>query len=95
MKIRSKRSLYRETSYIYVLVSNKSMEVDDGLLFFLGEVSPLDIRPEIVGPSEPATLSAPVQACKLGQSSPTPMPISFYVFHQLFILLRCPWPFLY
>jgi hypothetical protein len=38
------------------------VELDDGLLLLQAELAPLDVRPEVVGPPEPAALTASLQA---------------------------------
>ena len=38
------------------------MEVDDEVLLLLGEAAPLEIRPQVVDPSQPAALAASLQA---------------------------------
>lgn len=43
------------------------MEVENGLLFFWGEVASLDVWPQVVGPSEPAALAASIKSCKRGE----------------------------
>lgn len=40
------------------------MKLDDEFIFFFGEVSSLEIRSEVVYPSEPATLAASKQTYK-------------------------------
>jgi hypothetical protein len=37
------------------------MEADDELLLRLGQQAPLEVRPEVVGPPQPAALPAPQQ----------------------------------
>jgi hypothetical protein len=39
------------------------MQVDDELLLGVGEQAPLEVRPQVVGPPEPAALPAPQQPC--------------------------------
>ena len=39
------------------------MELDDDVLFLLGDVPPLDVRPKVVDPPQPAALAAPEQPC--------------------------------
>jgi hypothetical protein len=34
------------------------VELDDGLLLLQRELAPLDVRPQVVGPPEPAALAA-------------------------------------
>lgn len=41
-------------------VPHELVKLDDELDFFRGETSPLDVRAEIVKPSQSATLPAPV-----------------------------------
>ncbi|THU44349.1 hypothetical protein C4D60_Mb02t06470 [Musa balbisiana] len=72
----------------------KGVEVDNELLLFLGELASLDIRSEVIGPPEPATLPAAVQAGQLGDAMPAPPPMLLHVINELPVLLRCPWPLL-
>ena len=37
------------------------MEADDEILLLLGEAAPLEVRPQVVDPSQPAALAAPLQ----------------------------------
>ena len=39
------------------------MELDDGLLLLEGEAAALDVRPQVVGPPQPAALPAPREPC--------------------------------
>jgi hypothetical protein len=50
---------------IVVLVAKDGVEPEDCLLFLIAELSSLDIWPQVVGPSQPAALSAPVQSCEM------------------------------
>jgi hypothetical protein len=45
------------------------VEVEDGLLLLLRELAPLDVRPQVVGPSQPAALAAPVQPWRVPKAS--------------------------
>ena len=38
------------------------MEADDEILLLLGEAAPLEVRPQVVDPSQPAALAASLQA---------------------------------
>jgi hypothetical protein len=40
-------------------VAEERVELDDGLLLLERELAPLDVRPQVVGPPEPAALAAP------------------------------------
>lgn len=77
-------------SYCRPLVSKNCMELENGLLLIKRKLSPLYIRPQIVGPSKPATFATPEQPCILGEGTPTPMTMLLYVVHKLLIFLRCP-----
>ena len=44
-------------------VAEQRVELDDGLLLLQAELAPLDVRPEVVRPPEPAALAAPLQPC--------------------------------
>ena len=41
------------------------MKLNDGLLFLQAELAPLDVRPQVVCPSQSAALPAPLQACRI------------------------------
>ena len=47
--------------YGSLLVADDGVELDDGLLLLRREGPALDVRPEVVGPPQPAALAAPVQ----------------------------------
>jgi hypothetical protein len=38
------------------------VEADDEILLLLGEAAPLEVRPQVVDPSQPAALTASLQA---------------------------------
>ena len=44
-------------------VSKGGVKHDDDVLFLLGDVPPLDVRPKVVDPPQPAALAAPEQPC--------------------------------
>ena len=41
------------------------MKLDDEFIFFLCEIAALEVRAEVVYPSQPATLAAPEQPYKI------------------------------
>jgi hypothetical protein len=45
----------------YLPVAKGGVELDDHLLLLLGDVAPLQIRPKVVDPSQPAALPASQQ----------------------------------
>ena len=45
-----------------LLVSKKGMEIENCLFFFLGKFPSLNIRPQIICPSKPATLPTSLKA---------------------------------
>ena len=49
-------------------VAEERVELDDGLLLLERELAPLDVRPQVVGPPEPAALAAPLQPCSPARS---------------------------
>lgn len=53
------------------------MEADDELLLLLGEAASLEIRPQVVDPSQPATLATPLQSCTQQLSN------THYIIHTL------------
>jgi hypothetical protein len=42
-----------------ILVAEQLVELDDELVLFLGEVAPLQVRPQVVDPPQSAALPAP------------------------------------
>jgi hypothetical protein len=44
-------------------VPEGGVELDDDVLFLLGDVAPLHVGPQVVDPSQPAALAAPKQPC--------------------------------
>ncbi len=44
-------------------VAEESVEPEDELLLVAGDVAPLDPRPQVVEPPQPAALPAPLQPC--------------------------------
>lgn len=48
---------------MYILIAEDGVEGNDGLFFLRSEVASLDVRPEIVNPSQTAALAAPVEPC--------------------------------
>jgi hypothetical protein len=46
-----------------VLVAERVVQLDEGLLLLGGEVAALEVRAEVVDPPQPAALSAPEQTC--------------------------------
>lgn len=75
-------------------VPEKSVELDDGLLLLQAELAPLDVRPEVVRPPEPAALAAPLQPGLGGQRAPAAVALLLNVGQQLLVLLRRPRPLL-
>jgi hypothetical protein len=47
----------------WVPVAKRGVELDDHLFLLLRDVPPLEIRPQVVDPSQPAALPAPQQPC--------------------------------
>ena len=45
-------------------VAEGLVEADDTVLLVGGEVAPLDVRPQVVDPPQPAALPAPQQPCR-------------------------------
>lgn len=66
--------------------------MDDQLFFLRGEGTTLEVRSEVVDPTESTALPASLQAGIPGHIAPTPLPICYHVVHQLVILLRRPQP---
>lgn len=69
------------------------MELDDELVLFLGEVSTLKVRPEIVDPTETATFAAPKKSSGFGKRSPAAFAMSFNVSYEPLVLFFRPCSF--
>ena len=54
-----------------LLVADDGVELDDGLLLRGAEGPALDVRPEVVGPPQPAALAVPVQPCMRANAKPS------------------------
>lgn len=61
---------------MYILIAEDGVEGNDGLFFLRSEVASLDVRPEIVNPSQTAALAAPVEPCTY----------ILYKFHEFFCI---------
>lgn len=48
-----------------LLVSNDGMEIENGFFFFLGKFASLNIWPQIICPSKPATLPTSVKTWEI------------------------------
>jgi hypothetical protein len=75
------------------LVADEGVEFDDELVFFFREASTLQIRTQVVYPSEPAALSASQQPCGLGKRTPAPLAVGSNVSDEAVIFLFSPGPF--
>jgi predicted component of type VI protein secretion system len=73
-------------------VAEESLEVDDELLLLLSEVPPLDPRPEVVRPPEPAALAATHHPGVGRHGAPVAGAVLLDVGDQHQVLLRRPWP---
>jgi|APAra0007618257_1042622.scaffolds.fasta_scaffold00859_16 hypothetical protein len=69
------------------------MELDDEFVFFLGEVSTLKVRPEIVDPPETAALATAKKSGGFGERSPAAFSMSFNVGDEPLVLFFRPCSF--
>lgn len=69
------------------------MELDYELVLFLGEVSTLKVRPEIVDPPETAAFATPKKAGGFGERSPAAFAMCFNVSYEPLVLFFCPCSF--
>ena len=69
------------------------MEFDDERVLFLGKVSTLKVRPEIVYPPETAAFATPEKAGGFGERSPAAFAMSFNVSYEPLVLFFCPCSF--
>lgn len=68
------------------------MKFDDEIFLILCEVASLEVRPQIVYPSQPATLAATEQTGGLRKSSPATLAVLLNVIDELLVLLLGPRP---
>lgn len=54
----------------YVPVAEHGVQLEDDGLLVRGDLPPLEVRPEVVHPPQPAALPAPAQPCRAMPSSP-------------------------
>jgi hypothetical protein len=73
-----------------VLVAEKAVELDDGLVLLLREVAALEVRPEVVDPPQAAALAAAGQAGGLGQGAPAPLSVRLDVGNETVVLFLGP-----
>lgn len=67
-----KKLMDEKNSRTHAPVAKHLMQVDDLMFFLFSEISPLYVGPQIVGPSESATLPTSQQPCSTTtQNSPT------------------------
>lgn len=50
-----------------LLVTKKAMEFDNKFIFFLGEVSTFEVRPQVIDPPKTTTFATTKKAGSLGQ----------------------------
>lgn len=74
----------------FLLVPQQAVKLDDELIFFLCEVSPLKIRPQVIDPAKPAALPAAEQPGRLWQRPPAPFAVSPDICNQAIIFFLGP-----
>lgn len=60
--------------------------MDDEFFFLGGKGASFQVRPQVVDPTQPATLATPLQASISGYIAPAALAIVDHVAHQLVIL---------
>ena len=66
------------------------MEFDDDIVFFEGEVTPLEIRPEIVNPTKTAAFAAAEKTGGSRKRAPTAFAVRFDVRDELIVFFFSP-----
>ena len=66
------------------------MELDDEVVFFLGEVAPLEVRAQVVDPPQPAALPAALQPRRIGKRPPAALAVGLDVGDEPLVLLLGP-----
>lgn len=76
-------------------VAMAGLQLENEALLLGGEGALLEIRPEMVGPPQPAALAAPHQPGVLLHRVPVPLPVLLHVLLQHPVLRRGPRPLLH
>jgi hypothetical protein len=80
---------------MYLPVSQKSLKMENHLLFMLGEISTLDPRSKIISPPQSTAFATSPQTCVSRHRSPVSRTMFLDVRNQDDIFLWCPWSFLH
>lgn len=76
-------------------ISKTSVKINDQLFLSLGKEASLEVRTEVVGPTEAAALTTAAEARELGDGPPAAVAIGENEVDELLVLLSRPWPFLH
>lgn len=79
--------------YLRPPVAKNSVHVDDGPLFLGREGTPFQVRPQVVYPPQPATLSTSLESGELRYRAPAADAESGDVVEELLVFLGRPQPF--
>lgn len=71
-------------------VSKTSMKINDQLLFSFSEKASLEVRAEIISPTEAAAFAAAAEAGELRDCPPTALAIGEYEVDELLVFLGSP-----
>lgn len=77
------------------LVAEEAVEGDNELVFFVGEVTTLQIWPQVVDPPQATALAAAQQAGCFGKGSPAAFAVALDVGDEALVLLLAPCPFVH
>lgn len=69
------------------------MEVDDEFIFMRGEIAPLEVRPQVVYPPQPATLPTSLQPSSFREGAPAAFAMGADVGDEAVVFLFRPRPF--
>lgn len=83
-----------QRGHVCPLVAVLGVELDDEARLLRREGALLEVRPQVVGPPQPAALAAPQQRRAPVHRVPVPFPVPPHVLRQHLVLLRTPHPLL-
>nr|GMC83463.1 hypothetical protein BHM03_00060017 [Ipomoea batatas] len=69
---------------------NEAVKFDNKLIFFLGEVSALEVRAQVVDPPETAALAAAEETGGLGEGAPATFAVGSDVSYKAFVFFFSP-----
>lgn len=83
----------QSSSYQGPFIPKQTMKFDDDLIFFFSEIASLEVRSQIVYPSQPATLPTSKQPCSFREGTPAALTMSPDVIDEALVFFFSPGSF--